>query len=270
VPVDRAFSGNEQSAARWYALREGWWEDHFVGAVDETIGFFSGDGISLEGAVVLDLGCGDGVFALGLSRRTGIRRVIAVDVVDIDEAFLKELAASNGVDVVTGPFPEFVTSRADSIPLPDASVDFVVTWSVFEHVDQPDVLLREVRRVLKPQGLLFVQIWPLYFSEHGSHLWPFFDTTFAQLRLEPDQIRATLETKLEPSLANAMFDLYLSCNRITVDELQAALLAAGFQIAKVELMHNAIHVPPGLRQIPLSSLAISGIKLLAYPTSPER
>ena len=128
------------------------------------------------------------------------------------------------------------------------------------------MLLREIRRVLRPQGLLFVQIWPLYFSEHGSHLWPFFDAPFAQLRLEPDEIRAALGSKMEPALAEAMSDLYLSCNRITVDDLQAALLAAGFQIGKVELMHNAIHVPPELSRIPLSSLAISGVKLLAYPS----
>ena len=235
-------------------------------AVDQTIEFFDGDGISLQGSIVLDLGCGDGIFALGLSRRAGIRRVIALDVVAVDQEFLKSLAEEHDVDVATGPFPEFATSMPDSIPLPDSSVDFVVAWSVFEHVGDPEVLLREIRRVLRPQGLLFVQIWPLYFSEHGSHLWPFFDAPFAQLRLEPDEIRAALGSKMEPALAEAMSDLYLSCNRITVDDLHGALLSAGFQIGKVELMHNAIHVPPELSHIPLSSLAISGVKLLAYPS----
>ena len=264
MSADRAFSGNDRSAARWYAKGADWWSDHYLAGVDQTVEFFGGDGISLKDAVVLDLGCGDGIFALGLSRRTGAAQVFAVDLVDIDSKFLEEVAADNGIDIREGPTPEFLTSRENVIPLPDQAVDFVITWSVFEHVADPQALLREIRRVLRPSGLLFVQIWPLFYSEHGSHLWPFFDSPFVQLRLGDDQVRSALGATLDPETADAMFDLYRSCNRITVDELQRALLGAGFRISKVELLHNALHVPAELQDVPLSKLGITGIKLVAY------
>lgn len=54
-------------------------------------------------------------------------------------------------------FPDVgVVSRTSSIP--SASVDFVYTTSVLEHVDCPVCELREFRRVLKPTGELFVMV----------------------------------------------------------------------------------------------------------------
>ena len=46
---------------------------------------------------------------------------------------------------------------------------------MFEHVDDPVGLLGEVSRVIKPDGVLFLQLWPFYDSEHGGHLWPHYD-----------------------------------------------------------------------------------------------
>jgi hypothetical protein len=71
-------------------------------------------------------------------------------------------------------------------------VDVVITWSVFEHVSNVPELLAEIRRVLVNDGLLFIQIWPLFFSEHGSHLWPWFDEPFPHLRLEDEDLGAEL------------------------------------------------------------------------------
>jgi len=260
---NRAFGGNDQSAARWYAKSPAWWEDHWQGAVDQTVEFLGGDGLSMSDAVVLDLGCGDGIFALGLARRTGALRVVAMDLVPVDLEFLATIAGEHGVDTAVGPLPEFVTTSADSIPLPDSSVDVVVTWSVFEHVADPRALLREVNRVLRPTGVLMIQIWPLYYSEHGSHLWPFFEEPFAQLRQNPDAIERFLQERLEPGLAAAMTDLFRSCNQITVDDLQVALRAESFYVSKVELLHNSFHLPPELQDMPISRLGIDGVKLLA-------
>jgi hypothetical protein len=41
-----------------------------------------------------------------------------------------------------------------------------------------------------------------------------------------------------------MFDLYTSCNKVTLDELGSDLIAAGFYISKVETDRTWVHIPP--------------------------
>ena len=141
-----------------------------------------------------------------------------------------------------------MTSAPDTAPFPDESFDLATAWSVFEHVTEPRPLLRDVRRVLRPGGVLFIQVWPLWFSEHGSHLWPFFDETFVHLTKTPDEIREHLLGRIEdPALAQSMYDLYESCNRHTVDDIQSALIDSGFGIGKLTLTGASLHVPPPCR-----------------------
>lgn len=90
-----------------------WFWDHYDGAAAQIVDFFAGDGISLAGKQVADIGCRD--------------------------------------------------------------YDVVVTWSALEHVAEPVSMLREIRRILRPGGVLFLQLWPFYYSDRGSHLWPRFD-----------------------------------------------------------------------------------------------
>lgn len=48
------------------------------------------------------------------------------------------------------------------IPLADASVDGVICRSVLEHVEDPRTAIREMNRILKPGGSLFLQVPSLY------------------------------------------------------------------------------------------------------------
>lgn len=267
---ERAFAGHDGSAARWFASQDNWWPEHYESAVDQALQEFRGSGIATEGRQLLDIGCGDGIISLGLLRRGDLGSVTGMDIVATDTAFLDHEAARHGVDPVS---PEdaltFVRSAPDTAPFPDASFDLATAWSVFEHVTEPRPLLRDVLRVLRPGGVLFIQVWPLWFSEHGSHLWPFFDDTFVHLTRTPEEILEHLRQRIDdPALAQSMFDLYESCNRHTVDDIQAALLDAGFGIGKVTLTGASVHVPPGLQGVPLSSLAVDGCTILAV--KPDR
>jgi SAM-dependent methyltransferase len=262
---DRAFAGDEFSAVRWHANLPEWWGEHFIDAVDGVVSFLEPEGTSVKGAEILDLGCGDGIIALGLLRRAGAARVVGCDLFEVDRPFLAEKCREHGeAPIAEGEPISFTVSEPIALPFEDASFDLVTAWSVFEHVSDPRPLLREVRRVLRPDGVVFIQIWPLWNSEHGSHLWTWFEEPFQHLLKSPTQIRAHLAEAIpEEDLASAMFDLYSSCNHISIDELQMAVVDAGLFICKAEVVSSSFHIPPELQRTPLSKLAPAGITLMA-------
>jgi ubiquinone/menaquinone biosynthesis C-methylase UbiE len=60
--------------------------------------------------------------------------------------------------------PDYVCDLAD-IPVADARFDHIVLTQVLEHVPDPATVLRELRRVLKPGGTLWLTA-PLFYAEH--------------------------------------------------------------------------------------------------------
>lgn len=61
------------------------------------------------------------------------------------------------LDIFEGPHIDYV-GQAEAIPLPDASVDLVITQEVLEHVADPFKAIAEIHRVLKPGGTLYLQL----------------------------------------------------------------------------------------------------------------
>jgi ubiquinone/menaquinone biosynthesis C-methylase UbiE len=245
--------------------RSQWFHDHYVSATDEILTFFAGDGLELGGQRVADIGCGDGIIDLGVTNRAGPAHLVGFDLRPTDVDLLAEVAHQEGV---AGGLPntlEFRTVSGDRLPCDDGYFDRLFSWSAFEHVLDPVRLAQEMRRVLRPGGVAMVQVWPFYHSEHGSHLWQWFPEGFAQLLRTPEELIATVEKSpgTDPVWAEYLIESVRSLNGITVDGLQIALRTAGFQIAKVEILSPAFHVPPGLADVPLSRLAIAGVKLLA-------
>ncbi len=59
------------------------------------------------------------------------------------------------------PDAKFYVSQAESLPLPDASVDLAFSTASFHHWRDQEKGLREIRRVLQVGGLLFLaDVWP--------------------------------------------------------------------------------------------------------------
>jgi ubiquinone/menaquinone biosynthesis C-methylase UbiE len=244
-----------------------WFWDHYDWASGEVVKWLESGGVPLAGREVADVGCGDGIIDLGIVHRARPARLVGFDVNPVDVDHLMRRAGDQGVDTTPPSALEFQVSEPRAIPAADATFDVVVTWSAFEHIAEPVSVLREARRILRPEGVLFLQLWPFYYSERGSHLWDWFPAAFHHLTQDEDEIRDGMGVAA-PDAADwpkYMFDEFRHLNRITVDELQRALLAARLSVRKFELETGAVELTEELARYPLTDLGISGIKLLAVP-----
>lgn len=243
-----------------------WFREHFDGAAEQVLDFLEAPDGPLVDRTVADIGCGDGVIDLGLTLKGRPRKFVGYDVRPTDVDALRRIAAAAGVADDLPSNLSFDTSGIDELPAEDNAFDVVVTWSVFEHVSYPVRMLSEISRVLKPDGILFLQLWPFFYSEHGGHLWPHYDEEFPHLRRGDEEIREHLRGRrgTDRTRTDAV-DEYESLNRITVDQLHNAILAAGMTVTKLELITNAVHIPRELGHLPLSLVGVGGVKLLAVP-----
>ena len=242
-----------------------WWHDHYEWAVGEVLDFIGGTGATLTGATVADLGCGDGIIDLGLAVRAQPARLVGYDLNPTDTERLLERSRRNGGPHELPGNLEFAETGPQRIPAGDGSYDAVVSWSAFEHVRDPIAVLGEVRRVLKPGGFMFLQLWPFYHSERGSHLWDWFPEGFHHLDRSEEEIAADMRASDRQERLEYMLGEYRTLNRIDLDGLHRALLAAGLGVTQVELVSHRVMIPPRLMRYPLSQLAVAGVKLLATP-----
>ncbi len=244
-----------------------WFRSHFEQAAGEVIDFLGGDGISLEGKRVADVGCGDGITDLGLAVRAKPASLVGFDVVPTDTAALSEQAAACDVQELPDNL-SFVTCGETGLPAPDGSFDYVLSWSAFEHILDPVPVLRDIRRILTDEGVLFIQLWPFYDSAHGTHLVDWFPEGFAQFHYDDDEILRRMRATGNQDAVAGMYEAYRTLNRITADGLHAALRKAGFRVVKLELQADGAHIPHEAADIPPSRIGISGIKLLAVKDGP--
>jgi SAM-dependent methyltransferase len=240
-----------------------WFHEHYNEAADQILEFLETDGRTLDGVKVTDIGAGDGIIDLGLANKGRPSMLVGYDVRPTDVDALRRTAEAAGVADAWPECLSFAESEVDRLPAPDQFFDVAVTWSVFEHVTHPVRMLSEISRVLRPGGVLFLQLWPFFYSEHGGHLWPHYDEPFPHLLRTDEEVRAYLVGRRATDPTRDAGDEYESLNRITLDDLQRALLRAELTTVKLELLTNAIHIPVALSHLPLSHLGIAGVKLLA-------
>ncbi len=131
---------------RWRADYDAWREKRLTSEQHqaESLALVTHVAGSLDGARILDLGCGMGGFAVA-ARLAGAR----VTALDYNQAYC----------VITGVRGDqydldlpVVRGAGEALPLPDSYYDVVTAWDVLEHVQRPEHLLAEIARVLRPGG----------------------------------------------------------------------------------------------------------------------
>ena len=100
----------------------------------------------VAGKSVMDIASGEGYGAALLASKAQ-----SVTGVDIDPESIKHAKHTYYANNLS-----FVVGSCDSVPLPGASFDVVTSFETIEHHDKHDEMLREIKRVLKPEGILII------------------------------------------------------------------------------------------------------------------
>jgi arsenite methyltransferase len=151
------------------------------------------------GEVVVDLGSGGGLDVFLASKMVGPEgRAIGIDMTTAMIERSRENAQKAGYTNV-----EFYQSTIDQIPLPDASVDCVISNCVVNLAPDKPAVFREIARVLKPGGRVAIS-------------------------------DIALKHELPEAVAQSMA-AYVGCiaGAILIDDYRAGLLAAGFQHVEI-------------------------------------
>jgi arsenite methyltransferase len=160
------------------------------------------------GQVVLDLGSGAGLDVLLSARRVGPGgHAYGVDMTDEMLELAKSNAKKSGVSNAT-----FLKGTIENVPVPDASIDVVISNCVINLAEDKGAVIKEAFRVLRPGGLFAVA----------------------------DMVE--LEA-LEPSVKKSL-DSWAGCisGTIPIDDYRKALLDAGFQEAEFQV-HATQSIP---------------------------
>jgi ubiquinone/menaquinone biosynthesis C-methylase UbiE len=97
--------------------------------------------------IVLDIASGEGYGSFLLSKNASKVFGVDIDEKSINHAKVKYASSKN---------IEFNVGSTDSIPLEDNSVDVVISFETLEHHDKHDLMMQEISRVLKIDGVLLI------------------------------------------------------------------------------------------------------------------
>lgn len=172
-------SAEEHYLARLESARDTWWKSANFDTwkrlyqseyprgflIIETLRKYAPD-FKVRGSRVLDIGCGDAGAIIAFAEEGASAAGIELSDLSLQRGRLR--AEDHNVKI------ELKKAVAEEIPFEDSSFDLVMLDNVLEHVTDRPKTLREIRRVLKPGGLLYM-VTPKPFSLYSLWNDPHYD-----------------------------------------------------------------------------------------------
>ncbi len=248
-------------------VRDQWFYDHFA-AAPARINHMARKKLKGEQQRILDFGCGDGIMALGMQLQNPRARVTGVDLHDAHKC----LAETAHKQIQLHALPETLQfHQVQAGEKLESAVgkgfDLIYSWSVFEHIarDCLEGIIADFHSILDKDGLVLIQIAPLYYSPFGSHLLGLVDEPWAHLLLDETELRAKVAgrdlTEFRDDQKNLLFTScsgndfkqhmlseYSTLNRIRYRELITLFEEKGFKVAKIRKKLANQRIPSQLLQ----------------------
>lgn len=118
----------------------------------------------IKDKIVLDIACGEGYGTNLMSDMSSYVYGVDIDNITINQAKLKYKKENL----------EFLNGSATKIPIKDNSIDIVISFETLEHHDKHHEMIVEIKRVLKPNGILIISTPDkLYYSDNRKYNNPF-------------------------------------------------------------------------------------------------
>lgn len=211
----------------------------------------------------LDVGCGHGAMSVEMAREGAT--VLGIDPAEELVDFARDNAARR--------FPELVehltfTTQAASEVEGDGEFDLAVSKDTFEHVEDVPAMLRDLHRLLRPGGEVWVGFSPLYFSPRGDHERTGVRLPWAHAVL-PESTVLRIASRREGAPVTSLTELGL--NGLTPAAFRAAVAASGLEVESLAYNRGAkllLRALEGLRRVrPLEKFAtVSIYAILRRPT----
>ena len=203
----------------------------------------------LAGKDVLDIGCGLGgksaAYAQDGARVTGV---------DIEK---RNIERSIAYARACGAPAQFLAGDAERLPFGDGAFDLVIANDSIEHFCDPAAAMRELARVLRPGGSLFLFFTP-WRSPLGSHLYDYIHTPWCHLIFPEWLIRVLLERAVaargvadpKAEAERLMGEYHAELNRITVGQYRRIVR----DIRSLRVVHEELKPPKFAWLAPLARI----------------
>jgi SAM-dependent methyltransferase len=226
------------------------------------------EGYNFSSATILDFGCEHGIMSLGFALRLKAKRVIGVDINSLHSQLLGMAREFAWVEELPSNLEFYQINVAEKLA-DKFKFDVIFAWSTFEHVCQThlDAVVKDLRNSLNDNGLMFIQIAPLYYSPYGSHLESLNIEPWEHLKRQNDLFHNdVLATKKQLSqyenetddnfkkIKTSIWSCYETLNKLTADETIELFENNGFILVKKYLSKTNLEPSQKLCKIYLSEI----------------
>lgn len=176
----------------------------------------------LDGKSVVDYGCGRGSEALEIGSRCPRTDVIGLDINESQVQLARRHAQQSGLSSRCF----FTTS------VPRVSADVILSVDAFEHYSDPGAILRQMDRLLGPEGRILISFGPPWYHPKGSH---FPGPLWANL-LFTEKALMEWRSHFKDDGATHFEEVRGGLNRMTIHKFKDVVASSGFELESLELV----------------------------------